>query len=385
MLPTAIKFDSNNGSGGQERRQAFTVGDLTRRIRDEHRWEGMFIGEAKNRRCVHVEFFRDALEKRKKKPGDKKKWIKMADDKKFKARCALCEHMFDVHNLPGRITFNSVRKCREMFRERMAAVDKLPAGMNKPRLFANLYDTAHLCVFCSQFFPLEGDDSSEDEPEPWTSTTPEEELSLEHYRPSDICRRRTSVSWPVWAKITNNASEPTTESVIRKSRGGVTSQHRHGNEAPAPPSRARLTVMLNTVANGAQRCARKEKILDSLEKLALDVSALEDLIAKTAIDNRFPFPEDVAHLKRQKSKRRRKKVAARTAAKRSPKKPSTSPKRRAGFTFRNLKMQPEPKTLRSSTQSCKAANNEIRKKIKRERIKRIRRGVRRDLDDLYSR
>merc|ERR1712232_174758 len=63
-----------------------------------------------------------------------------------------------------------------------------PSVLKQPLHFANRYDVVPLCLFCSQFFPIDDEDMPE---RPWFSKTPEPgEAERGEYRPSDICLER---------------------------------------------------------------------------------------------------------------------------------------------------------------------------------------------------
>jgi len=380
-LPTAIKFGSEYEYKGESRRQAFTIRDQRQLFTQDHSWEGMFVGTSKQRRCVHVEFFRNVYKskKEKKKKIDKKKWIHMANENKIKMRCALCERAFPSHALPGRITHRSVTKCREMFRERMQDVEGLPVGMNKPRLFANLYDTAQLCIFCSQFFPLAHDDSEDEDPEPWTAVTPVEELSKHNYQQSDICRRRTSVSWPVWAKITTAVSNPKSGRSRSKTIVATPSSEQQ-KSAKTPPPRARLTLLLNSVAQTGATADRKLALLRSIEKLSVDVERLEGLLDASL--GEFPFPKKQRRKKKRKKKRELKSATVSTAN-HSQYSPRTHIKPRR-FLVPKSKKQPEKRTLHKVSASFKNANEIIRTKTRNRKMKKMKESCRDELDNLYE-
>ncbi|KAJ9450527.1 hypothetical protein DIPPA_25075 [Diplonema papillatum] len=59
-------------------------------------------------------------------------------------KCALCLQTFDVEELPGAISHNSIRELRR----------KWGVGVGKKPSPSKLYQREELCVFCMQFFDV---------------------------------------------------------------------------------------------------------------------------------------------------------------------------------------------------------------------------------------
>ena len=64
-----------------------------------------------------------------------------------KKKCALCEQSFFVDELPGAITYKSILELRYRWGTKPPAKDPSPS---------QLYKRCELCVFCMQFFNVDG-------------------------------------------------------------------------------------------------------------------------------------------------------------------------------------------------------------------------------------
>ena len=66
-----------------------------------------------------------------------------------KKRCALCTQSFYVAELPGAITYKSILNLRAEWGH------TLPTGVKMPSP-SQLYKREELCIFCMQFFDVDG-------------------------------------------------------------------------------------------------------------------------------------------------------------------------------------------------------------------------------------
>ena len=66
-----------------------------------------------------------------------------------KKKCELCQQSFFVDELPGAITFKSILELRAKWGEDPRRGDRMPSP-------SQLYKRCELCVFCMQFFDVDG-------------------------------------------------------------------------------------------------------------------------------------------------------------------------------------------------------------------------------------
>lgn len=64
-------------------------------------------------------------------------------------RCSLCLQTFYVDELPGAITYKSILELRQKWGEDIRKSNKLPSP-------SQLYKREELCIFCMQFFDVDG-------------------------------------------------------------------------------------------------------------------------------------------------------------------------------------------------------------------------------------
>ena len=64
-------------------------------------------------------------------------------------RCGLCMQVFYVDELPGAITYKSILVLRQKWGENIRKSSKLPSP-------SQLYKRVELCIFCMQFFDVNG-------------------------------------------------------------------------------------------------------------------------------------------------------------------------------------------------------------------------------------
>lgn len=64
-------------------------------------------------------------------------------------RCSLCLQTFYVDELPGAITYKSILELRQKWGEDIRRSNKLPSP-------SQLYKREELCIFCMQFFDVDG-------------------------------------------------------------------------------------------------------------------------------------------------------------------------------------------------------------------------------------
>ncbi len=64
-------------------------------------------------------------------------------------RCSLCLQTFYVDELPGAITYKSILELRQKWGENIRKSNKLPSP-------SQLYKREELCIFCMQFFDVDG-------------------------------------------------------------------------------------------------------------------------------------------------------------------------------------------------------------------------------------
>jgi hypothetical protein len=63
--------------------------------------------------------------------------------------CSLCLQTFYVDELPGAITYKSILELRQKWGENIRKSNKLPSP-------SQLYKREELCIFCMQFFDVDG-------------------------------------------------------------------------------------------------------------------------------------------------------------------------------------------------------------------------------------
>lgn len=78
-----------------------------------------------------------------------------------KRKCELCLQHFYVDELPGAITYKSILELRAKWGEGIKSGMRIPSP-------SQLYKRCELCVFCMQFFDVDG---LQDAPPPATNTT----------------------------------------------------------------------------------------------------------------------------------------------------------------------------------------------------------------------
>jgi hypothetical protein len=66
-----------------------------------------------------------------------------------KKKCELCQQQFFVDELPGAITFKSILELRQKWGEDPKRGNRMPSP-------SQLYKRCELCVFCMQFFDVDG-------------------------------------------------------------------------------------------------------------------------------------------------------------------------------------------------------------------------------------
>ena len=66
-----------------------------------------------------------------------------------KKKCELCQQYFFVDELPGAITFKSILELRQKWGEDPRRGNRMPSP-------SQLYKRCELCVFCMQFFDVDG-------------------------------------------------------------------------------------------------------------------------------------------------------------------------------------------------------------------------------------
>lgn len=64
-------------------------------------------------------------------------------------KCSLCLQTFYVDELPGAITYKSILELRQKWGEDIRKSNKLPSP-------SQLYKREELCIFCMQFFDVDG-------------------------------------------------------------------------------------------------------------------------------------------------------------------------------------------------------------------------------------
>jgi hypothetical protein len=66
-----------------------------------------------------------------------------------KKKCSLCLQHFYVEELPGAITFKSILELRQRWGHDVRKGDRMPSP-------SQLYKREELCIFCMQFFDVDG-------------------------------------------------------------------------------------------------------------------------------------------------------------------------------------------------------------------------------------
>ena len=67
----------------------------------------------------------------------------------MRKKCSLCLQTFYVDELPGAITYKSILELRQKWGEVIRKSNKLPSP-------SQLYKREELCIFCMQFFDVDG-------------------------------------------------------------------------------------------------------------------------------------------------------------------------------------------------------------------------------------
>jgi len=116
--------------------------------------DNRFMEEEQNRGSAENEVLRPAIP-----VSPRSKSGRKIRESRLKKRCAMCEQMFAIESFSSEQIRSSIFALRKLFSKRISGqpdtIDTKFGQKESKFRFARLYERVHVCLFCSQFFPLE--------------------------------------------------------------------------------------------------------------------------------------------------------------------------------------------------------------------------------------